>query len=160
MHTNNLLEQPQGVTAVGSGDWLGHWSLFNLLIELLLALGVGTLIVCSFKAKHPLLDNMALSVSQKIASLLVAIWIQMTGLRDWLIILKQAAQLAILDLKLRNLRAKADNLICENVNLRRLHIKQVLLNAGGRADADDVSGNINGIDGHNVNGAKWPNVES
>ena len=71
--------------AVGSGVLLGHWSLLNLLIELLSALGVGTLIVCSLQSKHPLLNNMALFISNKISRVLMAIWAKFPWhVRRWL----------------------------------------------------------------------------
>jgi hypothetical protein len=41
-----------------------------------------------------------------------------------------------------------------------LQVKHVLLDSSGGSDIDNVSGNVNGIDGHNMCGAKWPNEKS
>ncbi len=84
MDNLNLLGQLTAPTTVGSSVLLGHWSLLNLLIELLLALWVGTLIVRSLQSKHPLLDNMALSVSDKISRVFAAMWAKLPWhVRRW-----------------------------------------------------------------------------
>jgi hypothetical protein len=70
-------------------------------------------------------------------------------LDDWRRILQLSAQLSILDLKLRYANIRLCKLIRENTKLRRLHVKQVLFNASGCSDGDDVSSDVERIYIHN-----------
>jgi hypothetical protein len=154
----NREAERQAPTAVGSGDLLGHWSLLNLFIELLLTLWIGTFIVCSLKSKHRLLHDVALFVSDKIAGIPAAMWTQMAGLRDWLKILKLAAKLAHLYLEGRYLRFKLRVLAREQRKLLLHQVNHVLGKTGGASNPNNLFGGVGGT--HNSGGVKWPNDES
>ena len=71
-------------TAVGSGALLGHWSLLNLLIELLFAFGIGALVICSLKSKNLLMFAWANLVSDKISRVFAAMWAKLPWhVRRW-----------------------------------------------------------------------------
>ena len=71
---------------------------------------------------------------------------------EWLRILRQGFQLAILNLKLRYFRAKERKLIREKAEFGRLQIEHVLFNPGGGPEADNVLGDLNGVHCHRVFG--------
>jgi hypothetical protein len=156
MNNANLLGLLPAPTAVGSGDLLGHWLWFNLLVILLSA--TAAFVIANLDAV--VAKNIVWLQLYEVARGAAAKWASIGWLLNWVQSLKLHIQIIVVQFKLSRTLSRCRKLVRKNEELRRLQINHILLNSGGRSEVDDVFGDVNGIDGHNVNGGKWPNASS
>ena len=156
MQTHDFSNPLTAPIAVGSGDLLGCWLWFNLFIISLAAFWVGAFVITNL----PTLREKILVRLQvcKLASSPLAIWTLITGLINWLKILKLAAKLTVLDLKTRYLRRKCRVLLHEQRALLLQKVNHVLAQTRRGSDSDDVFCGVNST--HKSNARKQLNEKS
>ena len=151
MQTESIITQ--GAVIVGSGDLLGHWSIFKLFIITLAA--TVALVICRLESQGSPMRILARFNLNKLTCSSAAIWAYICRLGDWLKILKLSAKLAHLYLEGRYLLFKLRILACQQRKLLIHKVNHVLGKTSSAGDADNLFGGVGSA--HNNSGAKWPN---